>query len=276
MRTPHVLRVFLLAAAATLVAACGGEPPRIRLATTTSVQDSGLLAAILPEFEAESGIRVDVIAVGTGEAFKRARDGNADLLLVHDRKGEDEFVASGHGTSRHDLMWNTFEVLGPKSDPAGVASAKSAEEAFRRIAAAKAPFLSRGDDSGTHRREKSLWTKSGVKPEAPWHQETGQGMGPTLRIADEKDAYVLADQGTRLGYKGSLRLVPHLGGTADLKNHYAVVRISAAKHPDIDAERAEVLATWFLSPATAKRIEAFRVGGQALFHPASATVPGER
>ena len=269
MRVLRALTALLVAAVGALTSACSGEAPRIKLATTTSVQDSGLLGHLLPQFEEESGIRVDVIAVGTGEAFKRARDGNADLLLVHDRKGEDEFVASGFGTSRHDLMWNTFEVLGPKEDPAGIAAAKSADEAFRRIAEAKAPFVSRGDDSGTHRREKSLWTKSGVKPEAPWHQETGQGMGPTLRMADERNAYVLTDQGTRLGYQGPLRIVPHLGGTSELKNHYAILRISAAKHPHVDAERADRLAAWLLSPETAQRIEGFQVGGQALFHSAA-------
>lgn len=267
LRAVQSLCVFVVCAAA---AACSGETPRIRLATTTSVQDSGLLGQLLPEFTRETGIAVDVVAVGTGAAFRIARDGNCDLLLVHDRRGEDEFIASGDGASRHDLMWNTFELLGPADDPARAAGAPSADEALRRIAAAGVPFVSRGDDSGTHRRELSLWKRAGDPAKGAWYQETGQGMGATLRVADERNAYVLTDQGTRLGYAGTLRLVPRVAGTEELKNHYAIVKISAARHPHVDVARADALTGWLLSPETAERIEAFRIGGTALFHPAAA------
>lgn len=241
----------------------------VRLATTTSVHDSGLLASLLPVFEQETGLRVVVTAVGTGQAFQIGRDGNADLLLVHDRKGEEQFVAEGHGASRHEFMWNTFEILGPADDPAGIAGSTTGAAAFAKIAASGAPFVSRGDDSGTHRRETSLWKASGAKPAEGQVSSTGQGMGATLRVADEKNAYVLCDQGTRLGYKTPLRIQAHVAGTDDLKNRYAVVRIAKAKHPEADTASGDRLADWLLSPATAKRIEAFQVGGQPLFRSVS-------
>lgn len=266
---PHSLLLLLLA---LLAAACGADAPvrRIKLVTTTSVRDSGLMDALLPEFTKETGIGVDVIAVGTGAAFQQARDGNADLLVVHDRKGEDEFVASGHGRERRDLMWNTFEIAGPKDDPAGVRKAPTAADAFKAIALAQAPFISRGDDSGTHRREVSIWKKAGITPAQPWHQQSGQGMGPTLTIADEKKAYVLTDRGTRLSYRAKTQLDALLGGTEDLKNHYAVIVLSEERHPALAHREAGVLADWLVSAKTADRIGAFKVDGEALFVPARA------
>lgn len=262
------MRRLLAILFATVLAACGHAPlRRVRLVTTTSVRDSGLMDALLPEFTKESGIAVDVIAVGTGAAFQQARDGNADLLVVHDRKGEDEFVSSGHGRERRDLMWNTFEIAGPPSDPAGVAKAASAADAFRAIAASESAFVSRGDDSGTHRREQSLWKKAGITPGGAWYLRSGQGMGPTLTIADEKRAYVLTDRGTRLSYRAKTQLAALLGGAEDLKNHYAVVVLSAEKHPSLAHAEAGILADWLLSPGTADRIAAFRVGGEPLFVP---------
>jgi tungstate transport system substrate-binding protein len=259
-----------LAAIVALVLAvgvgCHREPRRIRLGTTTSVQDSGLLDALLPAFEAAAGARVDVIAVGTGAAFKLGRDGNADLLLVHDGQGEDAFMASGDGLERRDLMSNTFEILGPAGDPAGVRGAGTASAALARIAAAGLPFVSRGDDSGTHRREQTLWAAAG-RPAWPGYRESGQGMGATLRIADEVGAYVLADRGTRLGYQGELRLVPLVADTPELRNPYSVVLLSPARHPDLNHEGARRLADWLVSDDAARRIGEFRVGGQPLFHP---------
>jgi tungstate transport system substrate-binding protein len=281
----------LLALAALVAAACGpsqapapaptpaapaakAEPPkpsdrRVRLVTTTSVRDTGLLDALLPEFTKETGVGVDVIAVGTGAAFQHGRDGNADLLLVHDRKGEEEFVAGGDGRERRDLMWNTFEIAGPADDPAGVKGAASGAEAFARIAKAGAPFVSRGDDSGTHRKEKKLWEKAGAKAENV--VQTGQGMGPTLLVAHERNAYVLTDRGTRLAYRRKLDLVPLVADTADLRNDYAIVVLSPARHPDLAHAEAGRLADWFLSAKTLERIAAFQVEGESLFHP----VPGK-
>lgn len=265
MKLRHALFTVLVSIAA---AACAKPAPKtLRLATTTSVHDSGLLAVLLPEFEKEDDVRVTVTAVGTGAAFKLARDGNADLLLVHDKKGEEEFIAAGDGASRTEFMWNTFEIAGPAADPAHVKGAASGADAMKKIAEAKSPFISRGDDFGTHRREKSFWTKLAIKPAWEGYRETGSGMADTLRVADEKEAYVLTDQGTRLGYKAPLRIVPLVANTDDLKNHYAVVRISKAKHPEADTDTAEILANWLASPATAQKIAAFKVGGQALFTP---------
>ena len=168
---------LLLLLAILALTACGPATERIRLATTTSTQDSGLLDTLIPVFEEQSGIRVDVIAVGTGAAFRMARDGDADLLLVHDRVGEEQFVAEGHGVERRDLMWNSFELLGPAGDPARAADAESASDALRRVGSAGATFVSRGDDSGTHRREKSLWEEAGGRPDWSGYLESGQGMG---------------------------------------------------------------------------------------------------
>jgi len=269
MNTPRTVRralalVSCVVAALTAAACGGGGPVHVRLVTTTSVQDSGLLPAILPEYEKAAGVKVDVIALGTGAAFKSARDGNADLLLVHDKKGEEQFIADGDGRDRTEFLWNSFEILGPAADPAGVKGTKNAADALLKIAAAQAKFVSRGDDSGTHRREKSLWDKAGGRPQWAGYSEAGQGMGPTLRIADETDAYVLCDQGTRYGYKGALRVVSLLAETPELRNTYSVVRLSATKHPHVKKE-ADDLAAWLLSPETGKRIEAFQVGGHALF-----------
>lgn len=281
---PRVRRVALLLAVALLASACGrgdraapgdaasasgATARRIRLVTTTSVRDSGLLDALLPEFTKETALGVDVIAVGTGAAFRQGHDGNADLLLVHDRKGENEFVASGDGLERRDLMWNTFEVVGPPEDPAHVAGAKSGAEALGRIAKATAPFVSRGDDSGTHRRETALWKAASV-PTPAWdgYVSTGQGMGPTLLVAEEKRAYTLTDRGTRLSFRAKLTLTPLVAEGADLRNEYAVVLLSPAKHPDLAHAEATRLASWLTSPATSRRIDAFKVGGEPLFHAA--------
>jgi tungstate transport system substrate-binding protein len=263
-------RIALVLLVLVCAAACGRAEARIRLATTTSTQDSGLLDTLLPVFEDEAGIKVDVIAVGTGAAFRMARDGDADLLLVHDRVGEAEFVAEGHGVERRDLMWNSFEILGPRDDPAGVAGAQSASEALRRIGATGAMFVSRGDDSGTHRREKALWVDGGGRPHWEGYRESGQGMGATLRIADEMGAYVLTDRGTRLRYGQELALAPLLGDTPALRNPYGVVVIDATRHPEIKGDAARRLADWLVGDEAAAIIAGFRVNGTQLFHPARA------
>jgi tungstate transport system substrate-binding protein len=269
-RSLLLLVVPLLALASIALTTCGEAPERIRLATTTSTQDSGLLDTLLPVFQAASGIQVDVIAVGTGAAFRMARDGDADLLLVHDRVGEEQFVAEGHGVERRDLMWNSFEILGPADDPAGIAGSESAGEALRRIGVARATFVSRGDDSGTHRREKALWEDAGGRPEWPGYRESGQGMGATLRIADEMGGYVLTDRGTRLRYGQELALNPWLGDSPALRNPYGVVVIDASRHPEIRDAAARKLADWLVSAEAAALIAEFRVGGAQLFHPVRA------
>jgi tungstate transport system substrate-binding protein len=267
--------LLLLLAAVACAAPCAraDEAARVRVGTTTSVQDSGLLDVLLPAYEkTPHATKVDVIAVGTGAAFKLGHDGNVDLLLVHDRQGEEEFIAAGDGLSRRTFMWNNFEILGPADDPADLRKkALTTPEAMKRIADARVLFVSRGDDSGTHRCEKRLWAKAGGRPDWPGYRETGQGMGATLRIADELGAYVLTDRGTRLGYKGPLRLVPLFGDRADLQNEYSVVLLDPQRHPDLNHAGAKRFADWLASPDAGGLIAAYRVHGELLYHPLRTT-----
>ena len=243
------------------------EKRRIRLATTTSTRDSGLLDAILPVFEKKSGAKVDVVAVGTGAAFKLAKDGNADLLLVHDKKGEEDFIAAGDGRARREICWNTFEILGPPGDPAGVKTAGNAGLALAKIAKAGAGFVSRGDDSGTHRRELTLWKSAGGLTKWEGYREAGQGMGPTLLVADETKSYVLADRGTALKFRTKLHVVSLLADTPELRNVYSVVRLSTKTHPEIAAAEADQLADWIEGPEAEAFIADFKVAGESLFRP---------
>jgi tungstate transport system substrate-binding protein len=202
-----------------------GGNKSIILATTTSTQDSGLLDAILPKFEKKSGITVKVVAVGTGQAIQTGKDGNADVLLVHSRKDEDEFVASGFGINAYDVMVNQFLIVGPKSDPAGVKGIPNAPDAFKAISMKKAAFVSRGDDSGTHKKEQAIWKSASIKPEGSWYLSAGQGMGATLQIADEKNAYTLTDEATFLSNKGNLIVLKE--GDSSLLNPYGVIQVKS-------------------------------------------------
>jgi len=275
MRVTRVAgRLLLALLAAFAAAACSREAPaspsaqarRLRLATTTSTQDSGLLDALLPVFEQASGTKVDVLAVGTGAAFKLAKDGNADLLLVHDRRGEEDFIAAGDGRARREICWNTFEILGPLDDPAGVKGSGNAGEALQKIAKAGAGFVSRGDDSGTHRRELSLWKSGSGLSKWAAYKEVGQGMGPTLLVADETMSYVLADRGTALSFRTKLRIVPLLADTPELRNVYSVVRLDTRAHPEIAAAESDALADWLEGAEAEKLIAGFKVEGETLFH----------
>ncbi len=213
--------------------ASSGERKSIILATTTSTQDSGLLDSILPAFEKKSGIQVKVVAVGTGQAIQTGKDGNADVLLVHSRKDEDEFVASGFGANAYDVMFNQFLIVGPKDDPAGIKGLASASDALKAIAAKKANFISRGDDSGTHKKELAIWKNAGLKPEGSWYLSAGQGMGATLQMADEKSAYTLTDEATYLTARGSLVILKE--GDSTLLNPYGVIQVkSTGKAEDVE------------------------------------------
>jgi tungstate transport system substrate-binding protein len=239
------------------------------LATTTSTQDTGLLDALLPAFEKQTNIQVKVIAVGSGEALAMGRRGDADVLLVHSKAAEDLFMAEGHGIERLDVMHNDFVLMGPAADPARVRGA-DAIEAFRRIAAAAAPFVSRGDRSGTHVKEQGLWKKAGVQPEGQaWYVSTGQGMGESARIASEKQAYALIDRGTWLALSKGLDLPVLCEGGADLLNTYRVIVVDPAKHPQAHVREARAFAKWLVSPGTQKRIGGFGVAkyGRPLFVP---------
>ncbi len=253
------------------------EAQVLRLATTTSTADSGLLDAILPGFEEEFNARVDVVAVGTGQAIEIGQAGDADVILVHARAREDAFVAEGHGTARHDVMYNDFIIVGPAEDPAGVNGMTTAAEALAAIAAAEAPFASRGDDSGTHTKENSLWEAAGVTPEGEWYNSLGQGMGETLTFANEQGAYTLTDRGTFLAQSANLpNLVVLVGGesiadNADPKllNPYGVIPVNPDKSEDINGELANQFVEWITSPAVQEQIGQFGVDtfGQPLFYP---------
>ena len=252
-----------------LAPACGGTgaTPRVRLATTTSTDDSGLLDFLLPEFEAREGVKVDRIAVGTGRALALARAGDADLILVHARAREDAFVAEGWGIDRRDVMWNDFVIVGPAADPVGIADLPDAIEALRRIAAAEGKFISRGDDSGTHTRERDLWKKAGITPAWPAYKDAGQGMGACLNIAQEMGAYVLADRGTYLAFGDRVDLVVLVEGDPALRNPYGAMLVNPERHPHVNADGARRLLDWLTSPAGQEKIAAFRLGGKVLFHP---------
>ena len=242
----------------------------ITMQSTTSTQNSGLLDAILPQFEEETGIEVRVVAVGTGQALENARRGDGDVLLVHARPDEEAFVAEGFGTERRDVMYNDFVIVGPEDDPAGVAGMADASEALRAIAEARAPFLSRGDDSGTHKAELALWDEAGVDAQAAsgtWYREAGQGMGATLNVGLGMDAYVLTDRATWVahGEKGEHEIL--LEGDPALFNQYGVIPVSPERHPNVKADAARAFVDWITGADGQAAIAAFRVDGQQLFFP---------
>lgn len=267
-----ILALLLMLPAVPCLTACGGEAAgaRVRLVTTTSTENSGLLAHLLAAYAEVSGDTVQVIAVGTGEALRRGAAGDADLLMVHAREREEAFLAAGHGERRLDLMWNDFVLVGPAEDPAGVRGLTDVAQAFAAIAGSKASFASRGDDSGTHTRELSLWETAGVDVRGRLgnrYKELGQGMGATLRFADEKDAYTLTDRGTWLAWRGEMDLEILVQGDTRLRNPYGLLLLSKAKHPELAHEAAGRLADWLVSEPAQRLIAEFRVGGERLFHP---------
>ncbi|HRQ36846.1 MAG TPA: substrate-binding domain-containing protein [Chloroflexota bacterium] len=252
----------------------------LRLATTTSTADSGLLDAILPDFEEAHNARVDVVAVGTGQAIALGEAGDADVILVHARAREDEFVAAGHGTARYDVMYNDYVLVGPATDPAGIQGMASAAEALTAVAAAEATFASRGDDSGTHTKEKQLWEKAGItpNPDSSWYKSLGQGMGDTLLFANETGAYTLTDRGTFLSMQANLpNLVIVVGGETiaenddpALLNPYGVIPVNPDKG-NINEELAQAFAEWLTSVDIQEMIGEYGRDqyGQPLFYPDS-------
>jgi tungstate transport system substrate-binding protein len=249
-----------------------GSGGRLKLATTTSTEDSGLLEYLLPQFESETGVEVEVIAVGTGQALQLGRDGNADVLLVHARTQEDEFMRAGHGVRREDVMYNDFVIVGPASDPAGIRGLTRAAEAFEIIAEAQSFFISRGDESGTHLMEISIWKAAGIEPAGDWYISAGQGMGEVLTMADEQLAYTLSDRATYLARaRQGLDLAILVEGDPMLFNPYGVIAVNPAKTPQINAEMAQRFIDWIISVPVQERIKAFGVAeyGQSLFIPDS-------
>ena len=242
---------------------------RLRMSTTTSTENSGLLTVLLPPFEQKANVKVDVISVGTGKALELGKNGDVDVVLVHARAAEDKFVADGFGVNRRDVMYNDFIIVGPEEDPAKVKDTQNAVDAFKKIAEAQAPFISRGDNSGTHQKEKEIWAKAGMKPEGKWYQESGQGMGEVLTMANEKRAYTLADRGTYLAYTSKVNLKVLNEGDAILYNPYGVIAVNPEKFPNVNYKKAMEFIEWITSPEGQKIIKEFGVDkfGQPLFFP---------
>lgn len=276
------LVVILSASACGSAATPTAAPPpqEMILATTTSTADSGLLEAILPVFEKANNVKVKVVAVGTGQALKLGQDGNADVVLVHARAQEDQFVADGWGVDRRDVMYNDFILVGPAQDPAGSKSLTTAADALQAIANKQATFASRGDNSGTHTKEKDLWKKAGLEPKGDWYKSLGQGMGDTLIFANEKGAYTLADRGTYLSMKDKLPNLTVLVGGASIKensdqsllNPYGVIAVNPARYPHVKFALAQKFMAWLTAVETQKLIGQYGVDkfGQPLFYPDSA------
>ncbi len=270
--------VLSLVLVSVLLSGCGApatpaEPQKLLLATTTSTQDSGLLDVILPIFEAEHNVTVEVVAVGTGQALQLGRDGNADVLLVHARASEDQFMSDGHGIRREDVMYNDFVILGPASDPAGIRGTNNAAAALQAISAAGATFISRGDESGTHSKEKSLWQAAGITPEGAWYVSAGQGMGAVLTMADEQQAYTLSDRATYLARTlTGLNLVIIVEGDTRLFNPYGVIAVNPDKSTHINNATANLFMDWLVSLPAQEAIVQFGVEefGAPLFTPDSA------
>lgn len=273
MRRPSgAINALILAGLALFVArGVSAQPPAfITVQSTTSTENSGLFAYLLPLFTAKTGIDVRVVAVGTGQAIKNARNGDADVLLVHAKADEEKFVSEGFGVKRHELMFNDFILVGPLSDPAGAAGETDAVAAFKKIADAKATFVSRGDDSGTHKAELKLWAAAGVDAKAAsgtWYREAGQGMGATLNMASSMSAYVLSDRATWSSFenKGSLKMV--LAGDPRLHNVYGVILVSPAKHPHVKAREGQSFIDWLISPEGQAAIAGFKINGEQQFFP---------
>jgi tungstate transport system substrate-binding protein len=273
--TPLIFSLFILAACAPPALpskdqAAAREPAReLVLATTTSTYDSGLLDAILPDFEAKTGIKVDVVAVGTGQALKLGEAKDADVLLVHAKSREEQFVADGYAPYRKDVMYNDFVILGPSDDPAGVKGMEKAADAFKKIAESQSIFVSRGDNSGTHMKEMSIWETAGVEPSGDWYQSAGQGMGAVLTMAGEQQAYTLSDRSTYLSRKDNLDLDILVEGDPILFNQYGVLPIAQDEAHQDKFAAAEAFVNWITGPDTQKLIAEFGKDkyGQQLFYP---------
>jgi len=238
----------------------------LRLATTTSTDNSGLLRALLPQFERQHGCRVQVIAVGTGKALRLAENGDADAVLVHDREAERAFVENGHGVNRRDVMYNDFILVGPQNDPAAVRGGRDVLRALQKVAASGSRFVSRGDDSGTDRMERSLWQQLAIRARgAPWHVSAGLGMGEVLTMAGEMQAYTLSDRATYAATRARTGLEIVLEGDRRLFNPYGVIAVNPGKYPEVNFSAAMALIDWLTSDAGKAAISAFRPGGEQLF-----------
>ena len=260
--------VFLFLALFSCIA--NAQPRYITVASTTSTEQSGLFKHLLPIFENKTGIQVRVVALGTGQALDMGRRGDADVVFVHARPLEEKFIAEGYGVRRHEVMYNDFVLIGPKSDPAGIAGGKDTVTAFKKIFEKKAPFVSRGDRSGTHFAELELWKAAAIDiahDKASWYREIGQGMGPALNTAAAMNAYVLADRGTWLSFNNRADLVIAVEGDRRLFNQYGIILVNPAKHPGVKTELGQAFIDWVISREGQEAIAAYKIGGEQLFFP---------
>jgi len=262
LRLKSALALFLL----IVTCSPGVAQKRLRMSTTTSTENSGLLNVLLPPFEKQCSCRVDVVSVGTGKALKLGEAGDVDVVLVHARKLEDQFVADGFGVNRRDVMYNDFVIIGPADDPAKVKSARTAADAFRRIANTRATFISRGDESGTHQKEKELWSVAGITPVGKWYQSIGQGMGEAIIMATEERAYTLSDRGTHNAFKhGKTDLVILFNGEKGLFNPYGVIAVNPKRFPHIKYDLAMKFIDYIIGPEGQRIIAHYQIAGEPVF-----------
>ena len=241
----------------------------IRLATTTSTENSGLLKVILPVFEAKYGGKVRVVSVGTGAALKLGENGDADVVLVHARSLEDKYMAAGFGAVRRDVMYNDFIIVGPKRDPAGVRGSKDVIAAMKKISASGAKFVSRGDESGTHQMEKNYWKSAGVSAQGAWYVSSGQGMGQVLTMAGQFEGYTLTDRATYAAYKDKTGLETLVEGDPRMFNPYGIIAVNPQKHPTVNYQGAMALVNWMTAPEGQQAIAAFKINGVQMFFPSA-------
>lgn len=256
----------ILTTALAVVALAGvARAEDMKMAVTTSFHNSGLAEVLLPEIEQDLGLEVQLLVVGTGQALKLGQAGDVDAILVHSRKAEEAFVAGGYGPHRTEIMYNDFVVVGPKSDPAGVEGAKTATAALSRIATAETPFVSRGDDSGTHKKERSLWAAAAVDPKGAWYREVGAGMGASLNTASGMGAYILSDRASWLNFANKADGAILFAGDPVLFNQYAFLPVSVARHPHVKSDLAAKLESWLTSGRAQALIDGYRLSGEQLF-----------
>lgn len=270
MKKRFLAVTLMLIAAMSAFAQEKAEPVKMILSTTTSTYETGLLDYLLKPFEQENNCTIQCLSLGTGKAIQVAKDGNADVILVHARADEDKFVAEGWGVNRQDVMYNDFLIMGPKEDPAKIKGVKTAAEALKLIAEAKQPFVSRGDESGTHKREKSFWSKLAITPASAkdsWYMESGQGMAATLKIADEKNGYVLIDRATYNFQKDKTRLVLLMDGGDDLLNPYGIIAVNPEKYKHVKYDLATKLIEFMISDRGQKMIADYKINGEQLYFP---------
>ncbi len=262
--------LLVLALSGLLQAPMAAAQQFITVASTTSTEQSGLFKHLLPVFEKKTGTQVRVVALGTGQALDMGRRGDADVVFVHDKVAEQKFVADGFGVQRFEVMYNDFVLVGPKADPAKIAGGKNITDAYRKIAAAAAPFASRGDKSGTHAAELRLWKSAGIDPQTgkgSWYRETGSGMGPTLNTASAMNAYSFTDRGTWLSFRNRGDLVIVVEGDEQLFNQYGVMLVNPAKHPHVKKDLGQAFVDWVISAEGQKVIADYKIGADQLFFP---------